>query len=67
MYLLLGLMCGLAVLMIYQILVRRTPVDRDADNAQDAADVQQIVDASRPAPLESRPHVKAGSAYGVEP
>lgn len=63
-YLIVVIICGLAVLLAYQWLAARTPVDRDEDGAQSEADAQELIEASRPAPLEppERPHVRAGGA-----
>ncbi len=36
----------------------------DEDGAQAEANVARIVEATGPAPLEPRPHVRAGTAYG---
>ncbi len=53
-------------------------IDRDEDGEQSERDVQRIVEASRPAPLDAddrldelrtyttRPHIRAGSAWGKQ-
>ena len=58
--------------------MEKTPVDRDEDGAESERDVQHIVQASRPAPLDAddrldelrtyttRPHIRAGSAWGKQ-
>ena len=54
-------------------------IDRDEDGEQSEREVQRIVEASRPAPLDAddrldelrtyttRPHIRAGSAWGKQP
>ena len=44
-------------------LLERGAVDRSEDGAQSERDVQRIVEATQPAPLEL-PHVRAGTAWG---
>jgi hypothetical protein len=56
-------------------LLDKTPVDQEEDGEQSERDVQHIVQASRPAPLDAddrldelrtyttRPHVRAGSTW----
>ena len=62
----LALCFGLAALIGYAYLVKRTPIDREEDGAQSEHDAQEIVEASRPAPLTwdnayaKRPHIRAG-------
>ena len=73
--LLIGLAMFIAIMwMLWQAgLLEKTPVDQDEDGEQSERDVQRIVEASRPAPLDAddrldelrtyttRPHVKAFS------
>jgi len=73
-----GLMfVGVLWLCLQAGLLEKTPVDQDEDGEQSERDVQHIVQASRPAPLDAddrldelrtytRPHIKAGTAYGKE-
>ena len=74
-----GLMLvGILWLCLQAGLLDKTPVDQEEDGEQSERDVQHIVQASRPAPLDAderldelrtytqRPHIKAGTAYGKE-
>ena len=64
---------GILWLLLRAGLLEKTPVDQDEDGAQSERDVQHIVQASRPAPLDAddrldelrtytqRPHIRAFS------
>jgi len=63
----LALCFGLAALIGYAYLVKRTPVDRDSeDGEQSDREAREVIEASRPAPLTwdgayaKRPHIRAG-------
>lgn len=73
----LAMFVGILWLLLQAGLLTKMPVDQDEDGAQSTRDVERIVEASRPAPLDAderldelrtytRPHIKAGTAYGKE-
>lgn len=73
----LAMFIGIIWLLLRAGLLEKTPVDQDEDGAQSERDVRHIVQASRPAPLDAddrldelrtytRPHIKAGTAWGKE-
>lgn len=74
----LAMFVGILWLLLQAGLLTKTPVDQDEDGEQSTRDVERIVEASRPAPLDAddrldelrtyttRPHIRAGSAWGRE-
>ena len=75
----LSLLFGILWLCLQAGLLKKTPVEQDEDGEQSQRDVQRIVEASRPAPLDAdegldelgtytqRPHIRAGSTWGNQP
>jgi hypothetical protein len=74
----LAIFLGILWMLLQAGLLDKTPVDREENGAESEREVQHIVQASRPAPLDAddrldelrtytqRPHIKAGTAYGKE-
>jgi hypothetical protein len=71
----LAIFLGILWMLLQAGLLDKTPVDREENGAESEREVQHIVQASRPAPLDAddrldelrtytqRPHVRAGSTW----